>query len=1271
MNQLRMLLYGVLLIVVYYPVLAQRPVIKYGDLYVEGKYLKSANTGENVTLRSLSLGWSNWQGRFWTAATIDRLVEEWQPDLIRASIAVEKEKGYLAGDRWREDTRQKLFAVVDACIANDVYVMIDWHAHEMKQSEAKAFFREMAEKYGDYPHVIYETFNEPVGEPKYTWSRLKSYHQDILGAIRASDPDNVVICGTPRWSSATDDVCGNAVTGTNIMYTHHYYAASHDRHFALVEAAIDCDLPVFITECGGMNYAGEGAIDYPAWQRWIKLCEENDISYAYWSFSSKERSASGQVPSADMVYGNDVSAIGPWTYSEGPSGSFKEWGLAVYRELTSWAQSGESHYCDNCPKADDGSPQDPDPEEDPTDETDSTANLLTNGDFADGLEGWDFLAQGTASNASVADGEADFDVISGGPAYKPQLVQAIALEAGQTYTLSFVAKASSAREIIVEVNRGGTPDWSKALTKKVQLKTSEEAFQFTFMSDFSDATGRLDFNFGGDNSSVTLSQIELLRGTPQDTGDEEDPEDPPADEEEGGLIVEGEDMALDRMEAAPFSAASGGQAIVLPGSNSVGFASFTYRGSATDRMTVNAVDLSSTGYLKLRVNGSGFLKTWTLGDNDGEMKSLVYQGLRIQEGDWVELKVLSNNAMAIDRVIFGTVDPSDDPPAEEEEPVTGNLLVNGDFSQDMDSWGFFDQGTGASMRVSGDVAEIEVRDGGAVWKPQLVQAGFAIREGATYRASFDARAAAARAIVLDINEGPPAYGTLMRESVTLSTAMQTYSFEFTASRSDDNARFDFNLGGSDTDVSIDNVALVLLSEPDDGDPSDPGGGNMGVKPKFYIVSDIKIGRSDPDDHHAIIHLLHYANDLNIVGFSTGGNNTDGGRPAINNCIGAYEQDRNANRAAFDAMGYPSPASLRAVNFDTDAQDLRGLKAAINDGTDEPVYVGLWGQIENLQRLMDGLTSAERAKVRLLMIGTYRLDPVVSNNLRDCRKRNWNSLGGQRDHIFNNYPEVWMIEMDWTFWGLQLRSNLTTSNSPRQKALMDDMDRYGGRMGDYLKGLWKDTERMEYNDGLTTVYLIDPADNDDPTAKEGWAGRFTRPFTNRPYWIGYDGGHPWNYADVCQHWQAQAVNVFKARVKSVYDKVDLMNSDLIDRTKKLHGHLPALRLSSTEFEQEMGSEGLVLSIDHDSLASSFEGISDLFDPEGLKVYPNPAVDELRVQIGESASGEAFIFDAAGRAWLQLPLRPGTTVVPIGQLPQGFYLLRSVIDGEVNSRSFVVQ
>ena len=1269
-----MLLYGALLMAVCYCAHGQRPVTKYGDLYVSGRYLKSKKTNQNVTLRSLSLGWSNWQGRFWTTETIDRLVDEWQPDLIRASIAVEKEKGYLAGERWREDTRQKLFAVVDACIANDVYVMIDWHAHEMKQSEAKAFFREMARKYGDYPHVIYETFNEPVGEPKYTWQRLKSYHEDVIFAIRSEDPDNVVICGTPRWSSATDDVCGNAINGPNIMYTHHYYAASHDRHFPLVEAAIDCNLPVFITECGAMNYAGEGPIDYPAWRKWIKLCEENDISYAYWSFSSKERSASGQVPSADMVYGQSVSATGPWTYAEGPSGSFKEWGLAVYRELTSWAEHGKSYHCQDCPIAEDHSGENPDPEDDPTGENDSTFSVLTNGDFSDGLKHWDFLAQGTTSKARVVRREALIDVSSGGPAYKPQLIQSISLASGQTYTLTFEAKASSPRNIVVEVNRGGTPDWAKALNEEVNLSTSAETFRYTFMADFSDPSARLDFNFGGNDSDVTLSKVELTNGIPSDENDDGDPGDSPPEEGEG-LVVEGEEMALDRMEKAAYTSASGGEAIVLPGSNTVGFASFSYMGGATDQLTVHAFDLPTTGYLKLRINGSKFLKTWTLNKNDGQLRALTYQGIDIKQGDWIELKLLSNNAMAVDRVVFGSADGSGEPPADDDppagdDPPADNLLVNGNFSDDTNSWGFFDHGTGASMRVSGGVAEIEVEDGGIIWKPQLVQAGFALQAGVTYRATFDARAQGNRSMVVDINEGPSRYRTFLRETVDLSSTMQSFTLEFTASRSDDNARFDFNLGGSNIDVSIDNAVLLAISEAPDDDPSDPGDDKTGGKPKFYVVSDIKIGRSDPDDHHAIIHLLHYANDLNIVGFSTGGNNTDGGRPAINNCIDAYEQDRNANRAAFDAMGYPSPANLRSVNFDTDAQDLRGLKAAINDGTNEPVYVGLWGQIENLQRLMDGLTSAERAKVRLLMIGTYRLDPVLGNNPGDCKKRNWNSLGGHRDHIFNNYPDVWMLEMDWTFWGLELSSNLTNPNSPRQKALMDDMDRYAGRMGDYLKSLWKDTERMEYNDGLTTVYLIDPANNNDPTATNGWAGRFTRPFPNRNYWIGYDGGHPWNYSNVCEHWRSQAVNVFKARVKSVYDKVDLMNNDLVTRTKKLHGFLPALRLTASEFEQEIMDEGLVLSIDTDSIASSFESLTDPFQVDAPKLYPNPATDELNVEINEGLHGQALIFDATGKQWRELQLRPGTTSVPVEGLPQGFYLLRSSINGKVHSLSFVV-
>jgi len=93
-------------------------------------------------------------------------------------------------------------------------------------------------------------------------------------------------------------------------------------------------------------------------------------------------------------------------------------------------------------------------------------------------------------------------------------------------------------------------------------------------------------------------------------------------------------------------------------------------------------------------------------------------------------------------------------------------------------------------------------------------------------------------------------------------------------------------------------------------------------PRFFVVSDIKDGYSDPDDHHSLIHLLHFSNEIDIVGFSTGGNV----EAAINNCIAAYETDRNNNLATFNALDMPTPSELRAVNFSSINASISGLKA---------------------------------------------------------------------------------------------------------------------------------------------------------------------------------------------------------------------------------------------------------------------------------------------------------------------------------------------------------
>src|SRR5690554_6826632 len=114
-------------------------------------------SGEPVTLRGVSLFWSQWAPAFYNPELVQWLANDWKVDVIRIPVAATA-PGFLDSPQTEV---AKAITVIDAAIACGLYVVVDWHGHHPHTEQAIQFFEIIARRYGDDPHILYESWNEP------------------------------------------------------------------------------------------------------------------------------------------------------------------------------------------------------------------------------------------------------------------------------------------------------------------------------------------------------------------------------------------------------------------------------------------------------------------------------------------------------------------------------------------------------------------------------------------------------------------------------------------------------------------------------------------------------------------------------------------------------------------------------------------------------------------------------------------------------------------------------------------------------------------------------------------------------------------------------------------------------------------------------------------------------------------------------------------------------------------------------------------------------
>ena len=273
----------------------------------------------------------------------------------------------------------------------------------------------------------------------------------------------------------------------------------------------------------------------------------------------------------------------------------------------------------------------------------------------------------------------------------------------------------------------------------------------------------------------------------------------------------------------------------------------------------------------------------------------------------------------------------------------------------------------------------------------------------------------------------------------------------------------------------------VLAVVDTAASSGSGGALAGDRHRVIVSTDI--GGTDPDDFQSMVHLLLYADILDIEGLVSSPFGP-GRKQHIIEVIERYERDYPQLRAHSDR--YPTPDALRAITKqgETEVAPYAGVRGTTEGSNwivqcarradSRPLHVLVWGGIEDLAQALHDAPDI-LPKLRVYYIGGPN--------------KKW---GPDAYHyITTQHPTLWIIESNATYRGW-----FTGGNQNAEWGNAEFVKRHiagRGALGDYFTTQLHGVIKM--GDTPTVSWLLrgDPAKPYQP----GWGGRYVRAW-NRAY-----------------------------------------------------------------------------------------------------------------------------------------------------------------------------
>lgn len=289
---------------------------KCGRLHVDGTQLVDAS-GNPAQLRGFSTHGLAWFPQY---VNVDAFAElaGWGANVARLALYAHESGGYCTdGDQaaLRELVERGVQFAADA----DLYAIVDWHVLQeldpnVYLDQAKEFWGWASARFSDSENVLYEICNEPNGST--TWADIKRYAEEVIPVIRANDPNALILVGTPNWSQQPDAAAADPLSDANVMYTLHFYAATHkDELRGVLRSAVEGGAPVFVSEYGICDASGTGALDLESAAAWCDLMDGLGVSHVCWNLSNKAESSAFIRSGCEKTSGfadEDLTECGAW-----------------------------------------------------------------------------------------------------------------------------------------------------------------------------------------------------------------------------------------------------------------------------------------------------------------------------------------------------------------------------------------------------------------------------------------------------------------------------------------------------------------------------------------------------------------------------------------------------------------------------------------------------------------------------------------------------------------------------------------------------------------------------------------------------------------------------------------------------------------------------------------------------------------------------------------------------------------------------------------------